>query len=432
MSHIISQPVSVSGKETYSANFSVVVHEFVANPSPFPGPIQRYDFRITYDWQWSTPGVAGWQSANRTITKNTLIPSTWGGSNRNSVFNDTFAVKITQARNNKLYRCVITYRMRNLGSFRDISVRTLTSTSATLTVTSRPHLFNLSSFNIITDPVYRNAAIIGANRWNNLIKHPQYHFNKFPSYSGVTLSSYSGVYEDANWVARSVALDVFNYGQPLDEVVYPGYPTFSNEFILGVNTKYFIGIGTTHNNEDWIDLMTHELGHALGIGSFTNRYTASGYIVPTPSGNANFGNLLRLSKNDYPETVKQYNAIAKNVPYLPLRDFVPVENAGGAGREGHWQNNYIPPSSIVVAPGIVARRPSFNGILNDLMVGDYIPGQRNLYFITELSIGQLKDFGYEEVSPGARESGTLIIDSGNIVQNQSLSHTYFCGTCGNI
>ncbi len=430
MSQIISQPVSVSVKETYSASFSVAVDEFISDPSPFPGPIGYFDFRITYDWQWRTPGVPGWQSANRTITKNTSIPSTWGGSTRNSVFNDTFAVKATQARNNKLYRCVITYRIRNLGAINNISIRTLTSTSAALTVTLRPHLFNLSSFNIIPDVPYRNALTSAANRWNNLVKYPQYHLDAFPSYSGVTLSSYSGGYEDADWIASCRVLNVFNYGQPLGTAP-PGYPAFTNEFALNFNTKFFVGSGTNVNTEDWINVIAHELGHALGIGIFPDPYMISGYVAATPFGNANFGNLLRLSKDDYPETVKQYNAVAKNLPLLPLRDVIPVEDFGGSARVGHWQNNYIPPSSIIVAPGISAIRPSFNGIVNELMVGNYLFGNPNKNFISQLSIGQLKDFGYAEVSPGARESGTLVIDSGNIIQPQSV-YDNFCKTCKRI
>jgi hypothetical protein len=432
MSQIISQPVSVSAKETYSASFSVAVDEFVSNPSPSPGPIGYFDFRITYDWQWRAPGVPGWQSANRTVTKNTSIPSTWGGSTRNSVFNDTFAVKATQARNNKLYRCVITYRIRNLGAINNISIRTLTSTSAALTVTLRPHLFNLSSFNIIPDVPYRNALTSAANRWNNLVKYPQYHLDAFPSYSGVSLTNYTAIHSTGLTIATCGPLDVFNYGQPSEQPIYPGYPTFSSQFNLDVNTRYFVGSGTNMTANDWINVLTHELGHAIGIGTFTQQYVASGYVVPTPSGNANFGTLRRLSNNEYPETVKQYNAVAQNIPLLPLRTAVPLENVGELERLGHWQNNYVPPSSINVAAGVVAIRPSFNGIVNELMVAAYTPGNPNKNFISQLSIGQLKDFRYEEVSPGARESGTLIIDSGNIVQNQSLSDTHFCGTCRNI
>lgn len=427
MPTIISQPVSVSVRESYTATFSVAVDEFISDPSPYPGPIGYFDFRITYNWEFRTPGIPGWQSANRTITKNTQIPSTWGGPTKDSVFTDSLNLKANQNRNGKFYRCVITYRMRNLGGKTDLSTTTLTSSNATLTVTSRPHLFNLSSFSAIPDSqiVYRNTLVSAANRWNNLVTLPEYFIQQFPTYSGMSLSSYSGGYSSEDWIARC---------SPVGWIYYPWttprsqqFPVFVTGFNLTANTRFFVGSGTSFSAKDWENIMTHELGHALGIGSLTKSGVAQSYVAQGPQGPVTFPSLPRLLNANYPETVSAYNRIADNRPVF-TSNIVPVEDAGGSGSSGvHWQNNFTPKHTII-SGGQALTRPAFNGIVNELMVKSYGPGNPNNNFITDLSIAQLRDFGYQEVSPGARESGTVIVDSGNIVQTQSQS-IYFCGTC---
>lgn len=430
---ITSQPVSISVKETYPAVFSVAVNlpEDVG-PVPLPSPV-RLDARITYEWQIRTPGIPGWQSLNRTVTKNTAIPSTWGGPTVSSVYADSITLKANQNRNGKFIQCVITYRVRVAGSVNNLSITTLRSSNATLTVTTRPHLFNLSSFNLIPDSdiTYRNILVSAANRWNNLIKLPEYFIQEFPTYSGMNLVSYSGGYTDNSRVAGC---------RPIDFIGYPSTgqqqnPIFISNFALSTNTKYFIGSGTNYSAKDWENVMTHELGHALGIGSLSKYRIVIPYYVQGQYTTGRLPDLPRLSNIDYPQAVNAYNKIANNRP-AGIRSSVPVENVGGVGNSGvHWQNNYTPFASIVVpitpTAAEVLPRPDFNGIVNELMVKTYSAGNPNKNFITDLSIGLLKDFGYEEVSPGARESGTVITDNGSIVQPQSISD-HFCSTCANV
>lgn len=438
---ITSQPVSISVKETYVATFSVAVNlpEDVG-PVPLISPI-ALDARITYDWQWRVPGVPGWWSANRTITKNTAIPSTWGGLTKDSVYTDSLNLKANQGRSGKYYKCIITYRVRAAGAVNNLSTTILTSTNATLTLSARPHLFNLSTFSIIpdTDIIYRNALVGAANRWNKLVKLPEYFFSKYPNHSGMTLSLYSAVYNTGNWIAQCGPLSgIFANPSPTSSVVPPQFMT---HFRLGLNTKYFINSTAEirrPSSGDWINIMTHELGHALGIGGQTEPYVLVkdlrlSVYVPGPVELPPV--LPRLHTLDFPNTVAGYNRIADHRP-LRISSVVPVENVGPSGSSGvHWQNNYTPPASRTVVisadpPAVVNfTRPSFNGIVNELMVKNYNP----INFITDLSIGQLKDFGYEEVSPGARESGVIIVDSGNIIQAQSMSiYDNFCKNCENI
>jgi len=447
---IIAQPPSLSVKLGSTFTLTVGVNQIPpSDPFPAPGPALYYDFRITYDWQYRIAGTPGWISSNRTVTKNTAIPSTWGSSSPNSVFSDSLSLPATAARNGRLFRCIITYRIRYKGSTKDISVTTLTSNNATIIVTNRQHIFNINSFNNIPSNfvTYKNALIAAANRWNNLVRIPDFLIEEYPAYEGVRLVNFSTTSDPAaTWIAQTLvhqdAIIYYSWAPGVQTTRKP--PKFSTKFSLELNSSKFIGLApSNYTYNDWVNILTHELGHALGIGGLTlpdvriSFTSTDGRCAGTPI--FNLGDFPRLIPSEYPFAATAYNRIANNRP-VGTRHFVPVESTGSAGSAlKHWENNYRPRSSVqtcfdAVTPNAAfvyyLDRPDANGIVNEMMVKTYI--RDNNPIITDLSIGLLRDFGYVEVSPGARESGNIITDNGStpgLINPQSLCDN-FCKSCG--
>jgi hypothetical protein len=420
MASIISQPLSTSATAGTTISFTVAVDR-IGDPTPSVGAIQ-YDYRITYDWQYRIDSSSSWISANRKITKNTFIPSTWTGSTRNSVYSDTLTINASLGRNNRQYRCIITYQRRNYGINVNIFEQTLISLPATITILDRLNIFNLQSFDLIPneDIIYKNALIEAANIWNNFIKYPKFLLDYLTSsqtnFNGLSLSQYRKKNENASWIAGVIRIENINFSSTARPVL-----KFYRYFELDVNSKYFINtFGSPYTYNDWVKILTHELGHALGIGAWNN-FLEINELAPFT------GSLPRLTRFTHPSTVNSYNRIALNVPLT--RESVPVENVGPIGSSGvHWQNNYVPARSAI-SGSIEYIRPDYNGIYNELMVKTY----RSDNIITPLSIGYLQDLGYEEVSPGARQPGIITTDNGRtpLINPQSISEN-FCKTCNNV
>jgi hypothetical protein len=89
-------------------------------------------------------------------------------------------------------------------------------------------------------------------------------------------------------------------------------------------------------DSEWIDGITHELGHALGVGTFWDAFYSGSH---PPSNNF----LNGTNANGYPLAQTAYNTITSLT-----RTLIPLESDGGAGTaSAHWENNFRPAS----APG---------------------------------------------------------------------------------
>jgi hypothetical protein len=160
-----------------------------------------------------------------------------------------------------------------------------------------------------------------------------------------------------------------------------GVQMYPLSFVLNINDYY----ANSFTSEDWINILTHELGHALGIGIFWRSELVNFGAVPPID---NF-----LSGVAYNNSQSGYNNITNDI-----FNKVPLESVGGSGTvSSHWENDFRPSS----APG--ADGKNYPGLQNELMIGAVNPVSNGGMIISELSIKTLVDFGFEEVNPGSSE-----------------------------
>lgn len=406
MATILTHPISITKKDGAPVSFTVIVSQ---DGDPNIGPA-IYDNRITYTWEVRIPGGA-WQSANRTITKNTAIPSTWSGATRFSVYSDTFTINAALNKNNRQYRCVIRYQTRNYGLNINLFETLLYSNPALLTVVDRIPLFDTSTFSLITDITRRNALIAAANRWNSLLKYPAWFIDNNAGYLGCRLMNYSTFDQSApNPKTSAVPYNNIVNSSNHRGVPYTATPinkTFVTEFNLQTNIQYHGAAFLTQN--DWTNIFTHELGYVLGIGLLTKQHV----VISNSIGGFTIPEVPLITDAKFPEAIRGYNKIANNksgIIWTALRKYMPVEKTGsGKNLYNHWENNYTPDQvrgtgSPEMGYVLIAREP-LNGIVNEIMTKNFGVDK----IISSVSIGCLKDVGYEEVSPGSVEAGTIVI-----------------------
>jgi len=172
----------------------------------------------------------------------------------------------------------------------------------------------------------------------------------------------------------------------------PGVQFCTYTFDVNVNT-YFAPGSAPYNftTQDWANVFTHELGHALGIGIYWNSALSAEGAVPPVN---NF-----LSGGAYVGAGNAYSGIIGS-----SRPLIPVEDTGGSGTAGaHWENSFR--SSAYTGAGGQA----YPGVSNELMVGTY--SSSTTYLISNMSLSALTDFGYQEKNPGTNEGTPTIVSS---------------------
>ena len=220
---------------------------------------------------------------------------------------------------------------------------------------------------------------VAATRWMRLVKFDQQVHSAIstmaPGWSGIRLNSVTFVNSlSAGYIA---ACGPYEYVDLIS--VGPGVKFNTLSFDLYINLAY----ESMFDDCDWVNILTHELGHAIGIGVYWDPFfEPQGAVVPVDN---------LLSGTAYANAQAAYNQITG----LP-RSFVPLEDSGGPGTVGgHWEIDYRPSSSN--SGGSV----DYYGFWDELMVGYF---DRGIDFrISSLSIKTLVDLGYVEVEPGQNE-----------------------------
>lgn len=241
-------------------------------------------------------------------------------------------------------------------------------------------LFNKSTFTGVVPEPYLGYLNQAADRWATYIKFNQTVYDAIKAttfgWNGIKLQSYTELNNSSSGVIASCGPH-FYYDL---QVGGPGVQFNTKSFRLTIN-KHF---STIYNPTDWVNILTHELGHALGIGIFwSSSLQPKGSIPPQDSF---------LLGGSYPTAQSGYNAITEDISLTK----VPLETTGGSGTSGaHWDDELRPST----AAGSLGK--SYPGFSNELMIGYYSSGMNAK--ISQLSIGALVDFGYEEVTPGANE-----------------------------
>ena len=241
-------------------------------------------------------------------------------------------------------------------------------------------LFDKSTFTGVVPQPYLGYLNQAADRWATYIKFNQTVYDAIKAttfgWNGIKLQSYTELNNSASGTIASCGPH-FYYDL---QVGGPGVQFNTKSFRLTIN-KHF---STIYNPTDWVNILTHELGHALGIGIFwSSSLQPKGSIPPQDSF---------LLGGSYPTAQSGYNAITEDISLTK----VPLETTGGSGTSGaHWDDELRPST----AAGSLGK--SYPGFSNELMIGYYSSGMNAK--ISQLSIGALVDFGYEEVTPGANE-----------------------------
>lgn len=189
----------------------------------------------------------------------------------------------------------------------------------------------------------------GASRWRSSCCYERTVYDAISSmvsgWSGLEMENYSEINAENGYLA-SCGVNLYAQDGDLLNAV---------SFDIQVNLFYADQISP----EEWGDVITHELGHALGIGIFWN---AESFF---------------LSGSSYPETQSSYNLITSLE-----RNKTPLESLGGSGTaSAHWENNFRTSDSV-----------SYYGVTDEIMVGALIQGGM---ILSDMSLGALKDFGYE-------------------------------------
>ena len=246
-------------------------------------------------------------------------------------------------------------------------------------------LFDKSTFvGVVPQPYlgYLNQAV---DRWSTYIKFNPAVFDAIKAetfgWNGIKLQSYSQ-YNDSSSGTIASCGPLYRYDI---QKTGPGVQINTKTFTLSINTRF----ASAFASADWINVLTHELGHALGIGIFwRSTYQPIGAIPP--QNDFLLGSGYALAQTGY-NTIVSDSSLTK----------IPLEISGGGGTaSAHWEDNLRPSS----ATGSLGK--NYPGLVNELMVGYYDQGMDSK--ITKLSIGVLLDFGYHEVTPGANEGDPTI------------------------
>lgn len=247
-------------------------------------------------------------------------------------------------------------------------------------------LFDTSSFVGTVPEPYLTALNAAVARWSTYIKFnptivASIRTNINPNWNGIRINTYNTINDSQSYIA---ACGVSQY---IDIQSGGGVKFNTYTFNLFVNLYY----ATIMSPTDWANVMTHELGHALGIGIYWGSFFQAGGAVPPTD--------FFLSSTAYPSAGGAYNSILGS-----SRPKIALENAGGGGTaSSHWENNFRP-SSAAGSDGF-----NYPGLQNELMVGFY--SQSTNFVISNLSIKTLVDFGYLEKNPGANEGIPILVNN---------------------
>jgi hypothetical protein len=250
------------------------------------------------------------------------------------------------------------------------------------TPSSQP-LFDKSSWLSVPQP-YRSYLNQAADRWSKYIK-----------YNSIIYETIKNAYSKLNKVWNGLALDLTKFNlinEPMSLTIASCGPSDIGDlddedgnlcnsitFQLVIN-EYF---NNQYSEKDWVEILTHEFGHALGIGAFWNPQA-----IPETDGTPPIDNLL--DGTVYSNAKNAYNSITSLT-----RTKIPLSSD-----DGHWPEEYRSQSG---------NEQSYYGFSNELMVPSFTSGKISI--LSLLSIKTLVDFGYEEVSPGSSEGIPDLITS---------------------
>jgi hypothetical protein len=231
-------------------------------------------------------------------------------------------------------------------------------------------LFDKSSWEWIGEPG-KTLLDQSADRWYTYLKLPieliEKIRNKSPRWNGIRMSRLGAFnLPNNNIIMTCSPVNYYNFtiNETLNKIPI--------KFKLEVNEFYMSKL----SEQQKIDVITHELGHALGFASKMFRPGTNNY-----------------STNDIvPNAIDAYNDLVN----FDNNNLLPLENIGPkTARNHHLQNDVI-----------VINDVSYPGLLNDLMISDIA----NNLKISKIDITCLvESFGYVEKNPGTNEGDLTLV-----------------------
>jgi hypothetical protein len=284
---------------------------------------------------------------------------------------------------------------------------------------SLTYLFDVDSISSALNTALNNNQILSMSPWEEYIFSAVNRLSKFIKYKDDVISGIRGIsgYEQFQGaIADSINFEYAESALYVAKAAPNSYVSLSNSNPIKINTiSYSVYINlfylNRYNISNWIDIISHELLHALGVGVFWNIYPPSPTICPQNTYNTSCG---FLNGTAYEQTQMAYNSITGLSSYLYQPINIPLEITGGSGTvNSHWENQsrYFSPST---------EKPNYPGVLNELMVGS-APNPGETRVLSQLTLKNLVDFGYEEINPGESEGIPTLDTNFNIVSIQQTN-----------
>jgi hypothetical protein len=163
---------------------------------------------------------------------------------------------------------------------------------------SSPVLFDKASWASLVPEPYKTYLDLAADRWSIYINYNPSVFTEiktldgFSSWNGLAINPvYYSLYEDASSsvIASCGPVNYVSLQNPSAPVQFN-----SLTFQLNINSHFESVFSAT----DWGNIITHELGHALGIGIYWHPFFQGDGAVP-PVNNFLDGNYYVNCKNEY-------------------------------------------------------------------------------------------------------------------------------------
>ena len=230
------------------------------------------------------------------------------------------------------------------------------------------------------DSKYTEAMGIAIDRWHELVRHTNTTWDYMQSQTnepwtdGAVLKPSSVVWPDGQirgsiYFYTDNSSDVIAFAGAIDTMGFLNDPKGNQlclTFAIGINERY-----ANQSVEWWSAVMTHELGHALGINSVW--------------GDGLVDSDLTVDGSEYVHTLEGFNlhqAIQQNR--------IPLEKISDEITSGHWEDN---------------ARLGVPAFVNELMISTS-SSDHTYPKITSLSLGCLEDYGYDIV--GSPEANPIL------------------------
>lgn len=227
---------------------------------------------------------------------------------------------------------------------------------------------------------WKSRIIQAANRWNRFIKFSNTNRETFirleSGWNGIAITNVTFLsLPTSNLIASAI---------PIKNYRWRNRPhTYQS-----IRGRLEINTSKDYTESEWVAILTHELGHILGIGPSWINLVVNNF----------------LNGLVYTQARNAYRVILSN----NLLNQIAIEATGDQGTAGvHWEDSF--------------RHPNFPGFVNELMIGSFSKTIHNStgYVISPLTIKALVDMGYEEQTPDTSE-GLPILVTDALIQSLNI------------